>query len=78
MIGALSRTGAHDRREDDNDRRRRIVTIATAKRPAIEDWLGHGAGAWRAALEPLTPAQRALFVETLRAYERAVESPPAT
>jgi DNA-binding MarR family transcriptional regulator len=78
MIGELSRKGVLERREDDNDRRRRIVTIATAKRPAIEDWLGHGAGAWRAALEPLTPAQRALFVETLRAYERAVESPPAT
>ena len=73
MVGELSRPGVIERREDDHDRRRRIVSIAAAHQPAIEGWLGRGARGWRAALEPLTPAQRELFVATLRAYESAVE-----
>jgi DNA-binding MarR family transcriptional regulator len=73
MVGELSRKGVLERREDDGDRRRRIVSLAEARRPAIEDWLAHGAAAWRTALGPLTPAQRRMFVDTLRAYERAVE-----
>ncbi|MEV7011035.1 MarR family winged helix-turn-helix transcriptional regulator [Streptosporangium sp. NPDC051022] len=73
MVGELSRKGVLHRREDDDDRRRRIVSIADAKRPVIDDWLARGAVAWRQALEPLTPDQRRMFVDTLRAYERAVE-----
>jgi DNA-binding MarR family transcriptional regulator len=70
MVGELSRKGIVDRREDDADRRRTIVSIAEPSRPAVEAWLGRGAKAWRKALEPLTPAQRRLFVDTLHAYER--------
>ncbi|MEV8637171.1 MarR family winged helix-turn-helix transcriptional regulator [Streptosporangium sp. NPDC051023] len=73
MVGELSRKGILDRREDDDDRRRRIVSIAEAKRPVIDDWLARGAVAWRRALDPLTPGQRQMFLDTLRAYERAVE-----
>ena len=73
MIGELSRKGVVERREDDNDRRRRIVSVATAKRPAIEAWLGRSAEAWRKALDPLTPSQRELVVETLRAFDSAFE-----
>ncbi|MER6942606.1 MarR family winged helix-turn-helix transcriptional regulator [Nonomuraea sp. NPDC000554] len=72
MVGELSRKGVLDRREDDADRRRTIVSIAEARRDAISEWLGHGAAAWRAALEPLTPAERRLFVRTLLAYEQAL------
>jgi DNA-binding MarR family transcriptional regulator len=61
-----------ERREDPDDRRRRIVSIADTARPAIEGWLGPGAAAWRQALQPLTPAERRLVVDTLRAYDRAV------
>ncbi|OHV27541.1 MarR family transcriptional regulator [Parafrankia soli] len=71
MIADLSRGGVVERHEDPDDRRRRIVSIADASRPAIEGWLGPGAAAWREALQPLTPAERSLFVETLRVYERA-------
>lgn len=71
MVGELSRKGILERREDDTDRRRRIVSITDAKRPAIEQWLARGATAWRTALQPLTPVQRKLFVDTLRAYEEA-------
>jgi DNA-binding MarR family transcriptional regulator len=73
MVGELSRKGVLERREDDRDRRRRIVSLSEARRPAIEGWLAHGAAAWRTALGRLTPAQRRMFVDTLRAYERAVE-----
>jgi DNA-binding MarR family transcriptional regulator len=75
MVGELSRKGVLERREDEDDRRRRIVSVAGAKRSTIEKWLGHGVTAWRAALEPLTAAQRRMFVDTLRAYERAIEAP---
>jgi len=72
MVGELSRKGILERREDEADRRRRIVNITDAKRATISAWLSRGATAWRRALEPLTPAERRLFVETLRAYEAAV------
>jgi DNA-binding MarR family transcriptional regulator len=76
MVGELSRNGILQRREDDEDRRRKIVSIADANRPAIDRWLARGAVAWRQALEPLTPGERRLFVDTLQAYERAVELTP--
>ncbi|MEV5548442.1 MarR family winged helix-turn-helix transcriptional regulator [Streptomyces sp. NPDC052309] len=72
LIGDLSRKGILERREDEADRRRRIVAIAPEQEPAIRAWLAPGAAAWRTALEPLTPAQRRLFVDTLLAYEAAV------
>jgi hypothetical protein len=51
---------------------RTILSIADEHRQAIEDWLARGATAWRAALEPLTPEQRQVFIDTLKAYERGV------
>lgn len=73
MVGELSRKGVLDRREDENDRRRRIVSINAESRPAIDEWLSPGAAAWRAALEPLSANERRMFLETLWAYQRAVE-----
>ncbi|MEO3871947.1 MarR family winged helix-turn-helix transcriptional regulator [Nonomuraea sp. B12E4] len=72
MVGDLSRKGVLERREDEADRRRTIVSIADGHRDSIHEWLGHGAGAWRQALQPLTPEQRRMFVDTLLAYERAL------
>jgi DNA-binding MarR family transcriptional regulator len=72
MVADLSRKGILERREDEADRRRRIVGITAAKRPSIADWLARGATAWRQALEPLTPDERRMFVDTLRAYEAAM------
>lgn len=72
MVGELSRKGILERHEDENDRRRKIVSIADAHRPAIDGWLGQGATAWRRALEPLTADQRRMFVDTLAAYERGI------
>jgi DNA-binding MarR family transcriptional regulator len=75
MVGDLSRQGILRRREDDADRRRTIVSIADEHHAAINDWLGQGAVAWRAALAPLTPAQRRMFIDTLLAYEAALSAP---
>ncbi|MFI7126494.1 MarR family transcriptional regulator [Nonomuraea sp. NPDC050153] len=72
MVGDLSRKGVLDRREDDADRRRTIVSIADRHHESINEWLGYGAKAWREALGPLTPEQRRMFVDTLMAYERAL------
>jgi len=72
LVGDLSRKGVLEREEDESDRRRRIVRITAEKRAAIHAWLARGATAWRTALEPLTPEQRQIVVETLRAYERGV------
>ncbi|MEU6672116.1 MarR family winged helix-turn-helix transcriptional regulator [Streptomyces sp. NPDC046727] len=72
MVGELSRKGILERREDEADRRRRIVSIAEAHRDAVGGWLGQGAGAWRTALAPLSAEQRRMFVDTLAAYEAAL------
>jgi DNA-binding MarR family transcriptional regulator len=75
MVGELSRKGILERREDENDRRRRIVSITSAQQPAIRAWLARGATAWRDALSPLTPGERRTFVATLLAYEKGTEGP---
>lgn len=76
MVGELSRQGILRRDSDESDRRRTIVSISDEHRPAIDGWLARGAGAWRRALEPLTPAQRRMFVETLEAYEQGLDDRP--
>ncbi|MDQ0576671.1 MarR family winged helix-turn-helix transcriptional regulator [Agromyces albus] len=69
MVGALADQRLLDRTEDPGDRRRKLIAIAPATRPAIDAWLGDSATAWRHALAPLTPEDRALVVRTLQAYE---------
>jgi DNA-binding MarR family transcriptional regulator len=71
IVGELSRKGVLVRREDDADRRRRIIDISPDSRPAISQWLSPGAYAWRSALTPLSPAQQRTFVDTLLRYEAA-------
>ncbi|BBH69623.1 transcriptional regulator [Actinoplanes sp. OR16] len=75
LVGDLSRKGVLERREDDTDRRRRIIDISAGSRPAITEWLSPGARAWRRALEPLTADQRRMFVDTLLRYEEVVAAP---
>ncbi|MEV0698581.1 MarR family winged helix-turn-helix transcriptional regulator [Saccharopolyspora sp. NPDC050389] len=72
MVGELSRKHVVERREDEADRRRRIVSITDEMLPAIDGWLARGATAWRNALAPLTPEQRRMFIDTLHAYELGV------
>lgn len=70
MVSDLARQGVLERREDEADRRRAIISIAEPNQTAVEGWLANGALAWRKAFEPLTPAERKTFIDTLRTYER--------
>lgn len=72
MVGDLAKKGILERHEDPADRRRKIVSIAEGRRGAIDGWLGRSAGAWRAALAPLRPAERRMFIDTLAAYEHGL------
>jgi DNA-binding MarR family transcriptional regulator len=69
LVGELNRYGVVDRREDQADRRRKIVSIAEEHVTAVRSWLENGIHAWRTALEPLSPRERQAFVRTLRTYE---------
>jgi DNA-binding MarR family transcriptional regulator len=68
MVSDLSDQGILERENDGADRRRTIVRIADEHRPAVQDWLASGGQAWRAALEPLTPTQRRVVIDTLQTY----------
>jgi DNA-binding MarR family transcriptional regulator len=78
IVSDLSRKEVLVRREDDADRRRRIIDISPKSRPAIAQWLSPGAQAWRQALAPLSPAQQRIFVDTLLRYEAAVSTATPT
>jgi DNA-binding MarR family transcriptional regulator len=70
LVGELNRYGVVDRKEDESDRRRKIVSIAEPHLDSVRSWLENGVNAWRVALEPLSPAERRTFIDTLRTYER--------
>lgn len=70
----LSRHGVLLRREDDADRRRRIIEISPKLAPVIENWLGASFRAWAIALENLTPNERWTVVQALRDYEIALDT----
>ncbi|HZM74643.1 MAG TPA: MarR family transcriptional regulator [Candidatus Limnocylindrales bacterium] len=78
IVSDLSRKGVLVRREDDLDRRRRIIDIDPTSRPAIAQWLSAGAHAWRQALMPLSPAQQRTFIDTLLRYEAAFSTSTQT
>ena len=73
MVGDLSRHGVLTRREDDADRRRRIVAIAPGYAAPIGEWLAGSAAAWTEVLAALSAEQRATIVATMRAYEAALD-----
>lgn len=74
MISELSRKGLLERREDEADRRRTIVSIAPDRKDAVEQWIASTARAWQVALTPLTDEQRQFFVDTLARFEHELNS----
>jgi len=70
MISELSRKGLLERREDETDRRRTIVSIAPDRAEAVDQWVSVAAHAWQVALEPLDDEQRQFFVDTLGRFEQ--------
>jgi DNA-binding MarR family transcriptional regulator len=73
LVGELSRAGLVQRREDDRDRRRTIVSLAPAFRREITDYLDRRVATGREALATLAPAERAAFLKGLRALIEAFE-----
>jgi DNA-binding MarR family transcriptional regulator len=69
IVSELSRKGVLVRREDDADRRRRIIDLSAGSRPVISQWLMPFADSWRHAVKPLSAAERRMFVDTLLRYE---------
>jgi DNA-binding MarR family transcriptional regulator len=74
MVAELSRRGALVRREDESDRRRRIIAIAPELAGSIEEWLGGTARAWATALATLTGSERHVVVRALRTFQEALGS----
>jgi DNA-binding MarR family transcriptional regulator len=73
MVGDLSRHGILTRQEDNTDRRRRIVAIDPSFAAPIKQWLAGSASAWTTVLDSIRPAERAIVINTMRAYEAALE-----
>jgi DNA-binding MarR family transcriptional regulator len=66
LLGELDRAGFLERREDDSDRRRTIVSLPTRMQPAFEQFARARLEPMRRTLEQLTPAARSHFIEGLR------------
>ena len=66
VAGELTRVGLVERREDEADRRRTLVSVSAEHRAHIEAWFATKADPLRRALERMTPRQRGDFVSGMR------------
>lgn len=75
LVGELSRQGLVERREDERDRRRTIVTVADRYRDDMVSAYATRSEPIRRALAGMTPAERRTLIKGFRligeAYERA-------
>jgi DNA-binding MarR family transcriptional regulator len=78
LVGDLSRHGLVDRREDERDRRRTIVTVSDRYREDMVAAYAVRFAPVRRALERMSPAQRAAFIKALRAVGDEYEREAAT
>jgi DNA-binding MarR family transcriptional regulator len=65
IVGAMSRAGLLERREDENDRRRTIVSVAEPHRRTIQRMIRRGAEPLRAFLQSLDDAEAERFITLL-------------
>ena len=66
LVGELSKAGLVDRREDERDRRRTIVSLTEEIRKIAEPRIKEHLQPFRRTLERLSPAARAQFMEGMR------------
>jgi DNA-binding MarR family transcriptional regulator len=79
VIAALDQAGFVERSADQADRRRTIVEIAPAARPAVRRWLDGAAAPLARVLDRLAPDERAAFLKAMDMLEaefRAADQPP--
>ncbi|CNG17364.1 Benzoate anaerobic degradation regulator [Mycobacterium tuberculosis] len=73
LVGELQRGGFVDRRPDERDRRRMIVSLAEAHREAAERFAWRRLRPLRATLEALTPTERRHFLHGWRTLAENME-----
>jgi len=66
LVAELARAGLVDRRSDEADRRRTIVSVSERYRGAIDEWLASRSEPFRRALAKLDAAERATLLKALR------------
>jgi DNA-binding MarR family transcriptional regulator len=66
LVGELSKAGLVERREDEHDRRRTIVSLAEEIRKIAEPRIQEHLQPFKRTLERLSPAARAHFMEGMR------------
>jgi DNA-binding MarR family transcriptional regulator len=66
LVGELSKAGLVDRREDEQDRRRTIVSLTEEIRKIAEPRIQEHLQPFKRTLERLSPAARAHFMEGVR------------
>ncbi|MFI1969628.1 MarR family transcriptional regulator [Streptomyces cinnamoneus] len=76
LVGALSRAGLVERREDPANRRRTLVAVAEDNRPTVEEFIATRSGPLLRALDSLSPRDRAGFVAGLAAWAREARAQP--
>lgn len=73
LVGELQRGGFVERRPDERDRRRMIVSLAEAHREPIERFAWRRLRPLRTTLESLTPVERAHFLHGWRTLAENME-----
>jgi DNA-binding MarR family transcriptional regulator len=70
MVGDLDRAGLVERRQDEADRRRTIVDVASSARGEVARWVQTRELPMRRTLEALSPQERTAFLKGLRILRR--------
>lgn len=73
MVGELSRAGLVERREDERDRRRTLVSIPEKHRHRLAPFVNHRIAPVRRALERMSPEVRAAFLAGWRVLAEETE-----
>jgi DNA-binding MarR family transcriptional regulator len=78
LVGELDRAGLVERREDEKDRRRTLVTVDKGVGRDVDAWIQERVEPLRRTLERLSPEARAHFMEGWRVLdeESAHSAPP--
>jgi DNA-binding MarR family transcriptional regulator len=76
IVSELADAGLVERREDPEDRRRTIVTVAEHVRPAVDGWLTTRAEPLRKALDRLQPPERDGLLSGLAALAEELDQGP--
>ncbi|WAL64520.1 MarR family transcriptional regulator [Amycolatopsis cynarae] len=75
LVGELSRAGLVERREDPDNRRRTLVSLASTRRQAVENYVAIRSAPLLRVLDRLSASDRAGFVAGLAAWAHEVQQP---